>query len=101
MRKPERLSHSGFTLWESNPEEFYLKYLAEHRPPDEPVAKEKTLPSAPETVCNPKFRLNNMVRFAGLDSLTISGAWLIIKSILKTPDKKANVMMRDGCLNVV
>ena len=36
MRTPTRLSHSGFALWESNPTEFALKYLVEHRPPRVP-----------------------------------------------------------------
>ena len=33
MRRPNQLSHSGFALWESNPDEFYLKYLSEKRAP--------------------------------------------------------------------
>ena len=33
MRQPKQLSHSGFSLWEKNPDEFYLKYLADRRPP--------------------------------------------------------------------
>jgi hypothetical protein len=33
MRQPAYLSHSALCLWESDRREFYLKYLAEHRPP--------------------------------------------------------------------
>jgi hypothetical protein len=33
MRIPERLSYSGFSLWEKQPDEFYLKYLSDHKPP--------------------------------------------------------------------
>jgi len=33
MRLPKTLSYSSMSLWEKNPEEFYLRYLAEHRPP--------------------------------------------------------------------
>ena len=39
MRLPKSLSYSSMTLWEKNPEEFYLRYLAEHpapRLPQEP-----------------------------------------------------------------
>jgi hypothetical protein len=32
MRLPKHLSHSGFSLWEKNPDEFYLKYLSDRRP---------------------------------------------------------------------
>jgi hypothetical protein len=42
MRLPKHLSHSGFSLWEKNPDEFYLKYLSDRRPPrvlqDRPAA---------------------------------------------------------------
>ena len=30
MKTPRCLSYSSMTLWEKNPEEFYLRYLAEH-----------------------------------------------------------------------
>lgn len=33
MRTPKALSFSSLSLFEKNPEEFYLRYLAEHRPP--------------------------------------------------------------------
>ncbi len=46
MRLPARLSHSAFALWESNPEEFYLKYLAEHRPPRMPQERPAAAGSA-------------------------------------------------------
>ena len=39
MKTPRSLSYSSMTLWEKNPEEFYLRYLAEHpapRLPQEP-----------------------------------------------------------------
>ena len=39
MRLPKSLSYSSLTLWEKNPEEFYLRYLAEQpapRLPQEP-----------------------------------------------------------------
>jgi hypothetical protein len=42
MRKPDRLSHSALSLWEARPEEHYLRYLSERRPPripqDRPAA---------------------------------------------------------------
>ena len=46
MRLPARLSHSAFAIWESNPEEFYLKYLAEHRPPRVPQERPAAAGSA-------------------------------------------------------
>ena len=33
MKTPRSLSYSSMTLWEKNPEEFYLRYLAEHAAP--------------------------------------------------------------------
>ncbi len=33
MRIPKSLSYSSMTLWEKNPEEFYLRYLADHAAP--------------------------------------------------------------------
>jgi len=33
MRLPKTLSYSSMSFWEKQPEEFYLRYLAEHRPP--------------------------------------------------------------------
>ena len=33
MRTPKSLSYSSMTLWEKNPEEFYLRYLADHAAP--------------------------------------------------------------------
>ena len=36
MRIPKSLSYSSQSLWEKNPEEFYLRYLAEHRSPRTP-----------------------------------------------------------------
>jgi hypothetical protein len=36
MRQPQRLSYSGFSLWETRPDEFYLKYLSDRRPPHIP-----------------------------------------------------------------
>jgi hypothetical protein len=33
MRTPRSLSYSSMTLWEKNPEEFYLRYLADHAAP--------------------------------------------------------------------
>ncbi len=36
MRTPKALSYSGFSLWEKRPDEFYLKYLSERRPPKIP-----------------------------------------------------------------
>lgn len=36
MRELKHLSYSGFTLFESDPETFYRRYLAENRPPREP-----------------------------------------------------------------
>lgn len=40
MRTPEYLSPTSISLWESDREEFYVKYLANHRPPRMP----QTLP---------------------------------------------------------
>jgi hypothetical protein len=36
MKIPKFLSYSSMSLWESNPEDFYLHYLAENRPPRTP-----------------------------------------------------------------
>jgi hypothetical protein len=36
MRVPKALSHTSLRLWEQNREEFFLKYLAESRPPRMP-----------------------------------------------------------------
>jgi len=36
MRTPEHLSHSGFSLWEKNAEEYYIKHLADRRAPHMP-----------------------------------------------------------------
>ena len=36
MRQLKQLSHSGFSLHEKNPDEFYLKYLSERRSPRVP-----------------------------------------------------------------
>jgi hypothetical protein len=33
MRVPKSLSFSSMSLWEKNPEEYYLRYIADHRPP--------------------------------------------------------------------
>lgn len=33
MRIPRSLSYSSLTLWEKNPEEFYLRYMADHQAP--------------------------------------------------------------------
>ena len=33
MRLPKTLSYSSMSLWEKQPEEFYLRYLAQRRPP--------------------------------------------------------------------
>jgi hypothetical protein len=46
MRVPKQLSHSGFSLWEKNPDEFYLKYLSERRPPRVPQERPAAVGSA-------------------------------------------------------
>ena len=38
MRKPEYLSFSSYSQWTKDKQEFYLRYLAEHRPPRLPQA---------------------------------------------------------------
>ena len=46
MRIPERLSYSSFSLWEKQPDEFYLKYLSDHRPPRIPQERPAAAGSA-------------------------------------------------------
>src|SRR5690606_5730332 len=46
MRIPERLSYSSFSMWEKNPEQFYLKYCAETRPPRAPQERPASVGSA-------------------------------------------------------
>ena len=46
MRIPTRMSNSSFNLWEKQPDEFYLKYLADHRPPRIPQERPAAAGSA-------------------------------------------------------
>lgn len=46
MRLPKHLSHSGFALWESDPEEYFLKHLAETRAPKIPQEQPAAVGSA-------------------------------------------------------
>ena len=48
MKTPRSLSYSSMTLWEKNPEEFYLRYLAEHPAP--------RLPQEPPMAVGSRFR---------------------------------------------
>ena len=47
------------------------------------------LPTAPEMVCSPQFRLKSMVRFSESESFIIRGAWLTRNRLLKMPFRKA------------
>lgn len=42
----KKLSPTAFDLWETNPDEFYLKYLADQRPPKIPQTKPMSIGSA-------------------------------------------------------
>lgn len=46
MRTPRYLSHSAFALWEKDPEEYYLKHLAETRAPRIPQERPAAVGSA-------------------------------------------------------
>jgi hypothetical protein len=46
MRIPNHLSYSSLALWEKDREEFYLKYLAEHRAPRLPQLKPMAIGAA-------------------------------------------------------
>ncbi len=46
MRIPEYLSYSGLSLWEKNPDEFYLAHLSKNRPPRIPQEKPAAVGSA-------------------------------------------------------
>lgn len=46
MRLPQRLSYSGFSLWETRPDEFYLTHLSERRPPRVPQERPAAVGSA-------------------------------------------------------
>lgn len=46
MRKPEYLSPSSISLWVQNRSDFYLRYLAENRPPREPQTQPMSIGSA-------------------------------------------------------
>ncbi len=46
MRIPKYLSYSSFSLWEKRPEEFYLRYLCEHRSPRQPQERPAGVGSA-------------------------------------------------------
>lgn len=51
MRKPEYLSPSGMQRWNDGVEAFYLRYLTDFRPPDEPQTKPMAVGSAFDAYC--------------------------------------------------
>ena len=58
MRLPEHMSPTSLALWQKNPEDYYLRYLAEDRPPRMPQTQPMSVGSAFDAYVKSKLHID-------------------------------------------